>query len=286
LALAATTAAIGALQLAAPDPASAVAGLQLVQGDSFENRDEPFKYATAVCPSGKVVVGGGGEVLDGSRTLVRLKSLYPHTADPPALRSSFNAMADAVNETRAYDWTLRAYAICVNRSALSSYSIVRSPSSSQDPATVKTATAVCPSGTVAYGSGASAGLNPNGAADGKVWLQLNRTGGNNDLSRAVGRALPGYNESWSVSSWAICARPLGGIHFDGAISQGAEASDRCASGFRTHGIGGGGAPFMDGGPAWLDKIAPHPDLRGVDVTLTAPLYPSIGGMVAHQRCAS
>ena len=64
---------------------------------------------------------------------------------------------------------------------------------------------------------------------------------------------------------------------------GREVQRPCLFGF-THGIGGGGG-LSDGGPVWLDKIKPHADLQGVDVSLTGALDPSIGGMVAHQTCA-
>jgi hypothetical protein len=38
-------------------------------------------------------------------------------------------------------------------------------------------------------------------------------------------------------------------------------------------------------PALLRTVAPHCDLKGVDVGLTGLLNPSIEGMVAHQTCA-
>jgi hypothetical protein len=38
-------------------------------------------------------------------------------------------------------------------------------------------------------------------------------------------------------------------------------------------------------PVLAVGVAPHFDLRGVDVRMTAPLGPSIGGMVSHQTCA-
>ena len=37
---------------------------------------------------------------------------------------------------------------------------------------------------------------------------------------------------------------------------------------------------------WLEKNAPHGDLQGADVALTGALAPFIGGMVAHETCAS
>lgn len=282
--LAAIVAVVGAAQLATPEPAAAVPGLELVHRDSTQFRDEPVKRADVTCPPGKLVIGGGGEVFDGAGTAVRLTSIIPFAEFDRELNRfvarTFGAEAQSHNGGRPYDWSLRGYAICALRSSLPGYALEFGLTSGTGPFQI--ATAVCPGGTVAYGSGASIG--PFGAEPGKTFLQLNRTGGNHDLGRATGRAVPGFNREWTVRSAVMCAQPQGEIHFDGAISQTAQASDRCAPAFFSHGIGGGGG-FVDGGPVWLDKIEPNPDLRGVDVSLTAPLAPAIGGMVAHLRCA-
>lgn len=226
------------------------------------------------------MIGGGGEVLDGDRTAVRLTRVAPFLEGDPESRiaTTFGAQAQAVNESRTYNWAVKAYAICAPLSSLPGYVVKNGFAFGSNG--FAAAGAVCPSGTVAYGSGAFVT-----ARQGRVFLQLNRTGRNNDLSRATARAVPGFAWDGGVNTMVMCARPQGEIQFDGAGSLVMEVSDRCASGFRTHGIGGGGSPHTDGGPAWLDKIAPHPDLRGVDVSLTAPLDPAIGGMIAHQRCA-
>ena len=276
-------AAVVPLALAAPSPAAAIPGLQLTQGDSLSNRDEPFKLASAKCPLGKLVVGGGAQVLDGDRKLVRLSGLWPYKPeDPTTGRASFSATAEAVNHTRAYDWSLRAYAVCATREALPGYFIARdtSPYSAK---TFETAAAICPSGTFAYGAGATVHTSAGSWGSGKVWLQLNRTSGPLDISRAAARVLPGFGGRWELQSYAICAQWRDQLFADGTVAPGAEATDRCFIGF-THGVGGGGG-LTDGGPVWLEKIQPHADLRGVDVALTGALHPSIGGMVAHQTCA-
>ena len=69
--------AVGALWLAAAQPAAAIPGLELRQQDSLENRDEPHKRAVAQCPDRKLVVGGGAKVLDGARARVGLTTLRP-----------------------------------------------------------------------------------------------------------------------------------------------------------------------------------------------------------------
>ena len=67
-----------------------------------------------------------------------------------------------------------------------------------------------------------------------------------------------------------------------AASYSIGATDRCADGYYTHGLGGG-AGITDSGPVWLKSIRPHNDLRGVSVVMTGPS--STAGVVAHQTCA-
>src|SRR4029453_1930338 len=113
-------------------------------------------------------------------------------------------------------------------------------------------------------------------------LQLNRTSGPLDISRAAGReSVIGYAGQWNLHSFAVCAQPQGQIHASDTVAAGARTTNYCSNGLYTHGAGGGGG-LTDGGPVWLQEIYPHYDLRGVDVALTGPTYPSIGGVVAHQ----
>lgn len=278
--LAAIATGIFAVPLAVPGPAAALPQLYHTWADSTSAPDFPYKWAHAWCTYGDDVISGGGEVIDGNRVPAMLTGLHLVRADTynPA---RFSVSASAVNGSSAHSWTLRAYATCARAGSLEEYT-VRSGYTDYPTArsgTWKVATGLCPDGTVAYGSGGSVVAEHGG----KVFLQLNRTAGDNDLSRATGRAQPGYNGKWGVRSDVACAKPQGGIHFDGAIGP-VEASDRCAAGFRTYGIGGGGSPTQDGGPVWLNKIAPHPDHRGVEASMTGPMYPHLGGMVAHQRC--
>src|SRR3954470_23420921 len=60
---------IGGLQLATPPPASAIPGLQRPLAVSSQYDDSPVKSATAECPDGKHVTGGGAWVNDGGHKL-------------------------------------------------------------------------------------------------------------------------------------------------------------------------------------------------------------------------
>jgi hypothetical protein len=273
--LAAIAAIVGAVQLAAPETAAAISGLQRTEGSSQLTGKEPFKRATAYCPSSKHVIGGGAFVYDGGRALVRLVALLPYSPGGSG-QDDFEAWAEAPNESSSYDWNVTAYAICADRSALSKYQIVPGYVYNGSSKPFVTAFARCPSGTVAYGSGAAVGLT-----GGQTGLQLTRTSGPLDISRATAReSVSGYSRPWALDSIAICAERQAQIHAHGTVAFNAQARDFCDSG-RTHGPGGGGG-LTDGGPVWLQEIYPFVALNGVYVAMTGS---PIGGMVAHQTCA-
>lgn len=271
--IAALAAIVGGLQLAAPPPAAALPGLELKTASSFLS-DQPRQLARAECDPDQLVVGGGGRVFDGGRKLVKLTDLDP-------LPFRYTAEAEAPNLSRDFNWRVFAYAVCADKDALDDYEIVHG--SAFGPGPFQKTAAVCPSGTVAYGSGAE--VRAPFDAQGHIGLQLTRTSGPLDISRATGREdAVGVPGNWTLESHAICAEPRGQIHVDGVISQGADATALCDDGL-VHGPGGGGG-LIDGGPVWLRAITPRSDLTGVTVNLTGPLAPAVGGMVAHFTCAN
>ena len=258
--IAAIAAAAGAVQLVAPQPAAAAGGLQLERaaGSSPEN-DLAQKSAVAYCPAGKFVVGGGGAVWSLQPTSARLTSLRPSP-------NAFVAAAATAGLSGGADWRVAAYAVCADKSALGAdrgkYKIV--PGSTQGSARFKTALARCPAGTVAYGSGAEVPQN------GRIGLQMNRTSGPLDISRATGRTDNGaYSGSWTLTSYAICAQPAGGVHSEGTIGPGAFVTHHCAPGDSVAGPGGGGG-LVDGGPVWLKTLYPFSNFD-VEVTMTGLL---------------
>jgi hypothetical protein len=282
------------LQLVAVQPAAAVPGLERVVGTSPLSGHQPFKEATVQCPFDRHVIGGGAVINDGNRKLVRLTGLEPLAFNSPVSHQDmFIAYAEAPNLNSPYNWTLTVYAMCAYRDLLDAgnYTIVSNFTFGSQ--TFQTAAARCPKGTVAYGASATISTQAHvggglrvGQADGQVGLQLNRTSGPLDISRATGRESPtGYNKPWELRSYAICSATHGGIHAQATISQGASASDTCHNPVIpsfVHGPGGGGG-LSDGGPVWLREIRPRPDMTGEDVALTGP---PIGGMVAYETCAA
>jgi hypothetical protein len=265
------------LVLVTAGPAAAVGDPRLVTADSFPSTD-PTPTATASCPNDTRVVGGGGRVYDDEKKLARLTALDPSF-------TSFRVKAEAPNESEDIgNWRVFAYAICADRDALENYQIVGH--SRYDASTFKDTAARCPSGTVAYGAGASVQIPGTGDADGRIGLQLNRTSGPLDISRATGRVDTRFGPlgNWSLTSEAICAKRAGAIHVWGDSSFLASVSESCDFG-TVHGPGGGGG-LTDGGLSWLYSIQPYNNLQSVNARMTSPLNPSIGGMAVHFTCAT
>jgi hypothetical protein len=127
---------------------------------------------------------------------------------------------------------------------------------------------------------------PTARAPACIGLQLTRTSGPLDISRAAGRVDTRFGSvgNWTLTSEVICARRAGGIHVDGDSSLGDSVSASCDTG-TVHGRGGGGG-LTDGGLSWLYSIQPFNNLKYVNVRMTSPLNPSIGGMIAHFTCAA
>jgi hypothetical protein len=275
----ATLAAIlSGIQLATPEPAAAIQGLERrTPQTSIHNRD-PVKSAKVECgEADHHVIGGGGAVLDGGRKLVRLTGLLPYDARRP-YKDSFTAVAVAPELTQSFDWSVTAYAICAPEDELTSYQIVPQRFDNKTSKAFWTAWARCPSGTVTYGAGAYLPA----AYSGRIGLQLNRTSEPLDISRATAReSTSEYSDPWSLWSYAICAERQGALQADWEVDTDGDASTVCSGTSRTHGAGGGGG-LTDGGPVWLQKIYPNFALTRVDVAMTG--YPQ-GGVVAHQTCA-
>ena len=273
----AAAATVAAVCLAGPSSASAISGLERASGFSGGGTT-PVQYATATCDDGKYVVGGGAWVHDGGLNRARVVSMAPlHRA---AGGDSWQVIAETPGLTRSFSWSVAAYALCANSGALWDYKLEYASVGSTDR--FKSTGARCLDGRVAWGSGATV-YSSLGYGSGRIGLQLNRTSGPLDISRATARAESSYGENWTLSSIAICARPTMGITAVGQVAPGSEAEVSCSN-YRVHGPGGGGG-LTDGGPVWLRKIYPTVDLRRVQVELTGPLYPSIGGMVANATCA-
>ncbi|WP_437320936.1 hypothetical protein [Sorangium sp. So ce385] len=173
--------------------ADPIPGLERIQAvsasDSLSN-----KSVTATCPSGKMVVGSGGEITNGlGRVLI--DDLRPNSL---LTNVTVTGYEDALGTSN--NWTVTAYAICADPlpglQRVASFSAVSSSS--------KWVSADCPTGTVLLNSGAeiSSGIGFVGLIEmGPVNLltMSNQT--------AAIEMMSGTTNSWAVDAYAICATP-------------------------------------------------------------------------------
>jgi hypothetical protein len=247
-----------------------------------------------------VVVGGGADVDDGGRGTVRLTSLMPlYIKLIENHVGRYYAEAESPGHDRSFPWSLHVYAICVDDFAVVDYSVHDAFIHNGTSKKFDHVEAVCPSGTVAWGAGASVwGLGADGGAiaTGELGLQLVRTDHPLTIARATAReSSAGFEGPWRLLSRVVCAKrktwtwrpaPFGplledrGLQADWALSQSPATGNRCPDGYYTHGTGGG-AGTTDGGPVFLHAVRPHADLRGVTAVMTT----SITGVGAYQTCA-
>jgi hypothetical protein len=171
--------------------ATPLPGLEVVSNES--PFDSSPKNITATCPSGKRVVGAGGDITGGVGQAV-LNNLLPN----PALTST---TASAFEDENGYanNWSVSAHAICANPPpGLELVTAVSDPDS--DPGSVA---ATCPSGKNLIGTGAliTSGL-------GQVVLDDVRPDA--ALTRVTVTAFEDENgtaSNWTVAANAICANP-------------------------------------------------------------------------------
>jgi hypothetical protein len=286
--------------LAAAQPAAAVPGLVLKTEVSAWN-DVPSKGALVDCPGDPgdyVVVGAGAKVYDGGRHLVRLTRVMPNRRKLISnYRYFVQVKAEAPGLSRDFAWYIKAYAVCARDFGLDDYSMPSAFIHNGASTTFDHVEAVCPDGKVAYAAGAEVwGVDGQGQeiSTGQLGLQLNRTSGPLDITRATAReSAAGYNGAWRLRSRAICAKRVmfwpghpyypqnSGIHVDGNLFLSTQGTTYCDDGFLVHGIGGGGGT-TDGGAAFLQSLYPTDDLHGMTVAMTGV---PIGGMIAHHTCA-
>jgi hypothetical protein len=180
-----------AVQIAGAAPASAVPGLELVIGVStYDSADS--KSAVVACPPGKLVIGGGGHVIDGDGN-VALRELTP----------GFLVFEAAAAETVAYGgaWEVWAYGICVPPlPGLDIYSY-RSAQVTKSDVTELSATATCPAGSKVIGAGGEV------SAGSIQWIRPSDQGG---VARVEVRGVAEVATSMTVTAIAVCADPLPG----------------------------------------------------------------------------
>jgi hypothetical protein len=152
----------------------------------------------ATCPAGESAIGGGASLANGwgQISIVNMEIL------------SDVVIAAGVEDGDGYsgNWSVTAYAICANR--LPGQRPVRIFSTPHDSFRFKSATAVCPAGQQAIGSGWEVSSGSPLSTRELLNIHLNIFGGANAISGVSTFATEdanGFSRNWEVWAEAICA---------------------------------------------------------------------------------
>jgi hypothetical protein len=241
-------------------PAASAAPQTVVPGASATNSVN--KSATASCPSGMRVFGGGGDIVGGGHE-VALTGLRPvSTSSSGTFHDSFVASAEEDDSGYAANWTIYAYAICGY--ALPNMSIQTGTLTSTPGSDRLNTSASCPTGTAPVGFGAQiTGGNGNVVLNS---LLGNYTAGPFGTPSGWSSAQSfvdqtGYAGTWSQASYAVCASPPANLSYQFVDSVYNTADDKSASvdhcpvGTRAYGAGGYISYLT--GQLHFDRMVPH-----------------------------
>lgn len=187
-------------------------GVAIYTGVSLANSEER-KHATARCPAGKRVLGGGARVvraLGGSTSgKVFVKSARPEsTLTSGGFVDGYFALAVEWVGGYSDNWYLVAYAVCGD--PIEGLQIVQRGSnelSSTQPL-VRKSHASCPSGTKVIGTGGSI----SDGISNSVSLRQIRPNQQGAYVFVEGIAYPGYQTDFYVWAYAVCAKAPAGWH--------------------------------------------------------------------------
>ncbi|MBB5867563.1 hypothetical protein F4553_000942 [Allocatelliglobosispora scoriae] len=274
-AMAITAAAVAAVQLTGATAASAVAGQQVVKAISSIN-STASKSATAYCPAGKQVLGGGGGLvwdLQHHSRAVALTRMEPVHPGGGAL-DYFIVTGAETSAGETGDWWLDAYAICAD--PMAGYTIV-SASTATSSTSAQLAQATCPGVKKVIGTGASVSTT-----SGQVALQVMRASLTTTSSYAQGHEdADGYLGLWYATAFAVCVNAPAGYEIvqDPSAYSDSEAekvaASQCPVGKKVHGAGGAIA-FTAPGHVALTRILVDPYLDGREVDAVAAELTSTG----------
>ncbi|WP_191841612.1 hypothetical protein [Catellatospora chokoriensis] len=250
-------------------PAAAVSGRVVVSATTPTNL--AFKIAEAACPTGTLLLGGGGRVIGGNG-VVQLNHSGP--------RSDGRAWSAIAYEHAAYrdgvlivatPWAVQSWAIC--GTGVTGHSIVHTEFTTLAGQTTGTAKAYCPKGRKAIGLGGSVHKSPYILDDlvvdadlGMVTVQWNRA---REAAPGDYADVTGYGDVW-----AICVAPVPGQQRAYASSP-FSTSDKavvayCPPGTTVHGVGGALAGADNG--AKIEAMMPWTTSDTVSVSARQMAY--------------
>jgi hypothetical protein len=237
-----------ATSLVAASPALAVPGLVVVTATSGAADSTDFKVANPVCPAGKVLLGGGADIVGGGHN-VQLAGINPAALGAPA--NSIWATANESGAGYAGNWFLIGYAFC--GTGVQGYEIVQASSNEPAGSTFASATATCPAGKKVIGTGA--------ISAGKVGYVLDTMDVSADLTsvyvETIATEFASPDTAPLAVAYAVCINPVVGMQRVAASSP-FNSSDKilrvsCPPGKSLHGVGGGMTGAL--GQAYMDMMA-------------------------------
>ncbi|MGW3424858.1 hypothetical protein [Streptomyces phaeochromogenes] len=186
------------------------------RGSYTPNNSDSYKSADVRCPTGTVVLGGGGEI-SGAAGRVALRVVNPHRESNGRYRVTVGATE--ISFGTAQKWNVRAYAVCGKRPA-GYYFTDWKTTVKNHTAAFKTATATCPAGKKPLGYSAKVT-----GADGNASLRSMHISAFSPRTVSISASEAPMNSlsSWSVSSRALCANI--------SVGQQEKTGDLSATGF-------------------------------------------------------
>ncbi|GIG88590.1 hypothetical protein [Plantactinospora endophytica] len=158
---------------------SGLAGYQVV-GTQNQATSSPVEAAASAGCGTRRALGGGAEIVNSGGQVAL------HVARASASGDIFRGAAHEDADGYSGNWTVNAYAVCVNTPA--GYTVVTEPSAQSDSEAEKFALANCPSGTRVHGAGAAI----SDTAPGGVALQV-----------AYPSSLLGYVQAFAVENTPV-----------------------------------------------------------------------------------
>jgi hypothetical protein len=151
------------------------------------------KSATATCPTGTVVIGGGGSIAGGGNQ-VRIRGLFPVGA------TAFRVIGKEAVGGYAGNWSVTAQARCAAPPAGLEYRSATATGSSGD---VRAVRATCTPGHKVIGVGAAIGGDQ---------IAIDAVAPSSDLTSVLARSYlsGGTSTVMNVTAYAICANPIPG----------------------------------------------------------------------------
>jgi hypothetical protein len=229
LTLSGLLAAVG-LNMVTAGTAVAIPGLANVSAATVVD-SSVFKAATANCPAGQRVIGGGARL-----TIITAEVSVTRMA-PNAAGTAFEAFAYEDLNGFAGNWGLVVIAICAPAPA--GYAVVTATSPYASPATASI-TATCPAGLQVLGAGGA--VSPGRGAVLLTGIIPSPGVGPTSVTTTGAEVAGGFPGGWNVQTWAICAAPVAGhtVMTTASVTDSASPKSQtsgCPAGTAVHGLG-------------------------------------------------